>query len=164
MSDAVTAGTGLARITRDLATRVHQHLGDKFRVGSYGYGGEFSRELGFPQYNMQMQDWVCHNLPEVWKDFAGNEEGILFVIWDASRLLWLSRPENCEDPRLRDFLNKKPFRLWTYSPLDAHGVDGKLTEVLKHTLQGFDRVQAYSKWSCDVLEKTFGQSRYNVRR
>lgn len=160
MSDGLTAGTGLARITRDLAERVHKYLPDKFRVGSYGYGGPFSRALGFPMYEMKMENWVCFNLPEVWKDFAGDEHGILFVVWDASRLLWLSRPENCEDPRLRAFLESKPYELWTYSPLDAHGVDGRLTMILKHTLEGFDRVLAYSPWACDVLKKTLDESHY----
>lgn len=160
MSDAVTAGTGLARITKDLASRVHKFLPDKFRVGTYGYGGVFSKDLGFPQYEMKMHEWHCFNLPEVWKDFAGDEHGILMVIWDASRLMWLSRPENEEDPRLREFLQKKPFDVWTYTPMDAHGVDGKLTEILKHTLQGFDRVLAYSKWAYDVLEKTLDKSHF----
>jgi glycosyltransferase involved in cell wall biosynthesis len=160
MSDGVTAGTGLARITRDLAIRVHKYLPDKFRVGSYGYGGPFSRALGFPQYDMKMDNWHCFNLPEVWKDFAGDEEGILFVIWDASRLLWLARPENEEDPRLRKFLQEKRFRIWHYSPIDAHGVEGKLTAVLKHTLEGFDRILAYSKWAYDVLERTLDKSHY----
>lgn len=154
VSDAVTAGTGLGRITRDLATRVHKHLPETFRVGCFGYGGDYSRELGFPQYAMKMTDWHLYNLPEIWKDFAGEEKGILMVIWDASRVLWLSRPENEEDPRLRAFLEKKPFQLWTYSPLDAHGVGGRLTAILQHTLEGFDRVLAYSKWAYDVLEKT----------
>jgi glycosyltransferase involved in cell wall biosynthesis len=161
LSDDPTSGTGLGRITRDLATRVHRCLPDKFRVGTLGYGGHFSRELGFPQYTLRMQDWVCYNLPEVWKDFAGEEEGILFVIWDASRLLWLSRPENCEDPLLRKFLQNAKIQKWTYSPIDAHGVDGKLTAVLKHTLEGFDRVLAYSKWAYDVLERTMDKSHYN---
>jgi glycosyltransferase involved in cell wall biosynthesis len=154
LSDDPTSGTGLGRITRDLATRVHKHLPDKFRVGTCGYGGNFSRELGFPQYTIKMQDWHVFNLPEIWKDFAGDEHGILMPIWDASRLLWLARPENEEDPRLRNFLQSKPFDLWTYSPMDAHGVGGKLPAILKHTLEGFDRVLAYSKWAYNVLNIT----------
>jgi len=160
LSDDPTSGTGLGRITRDLAVRVHKHLPDKFRVATCGYGGNFSRELEFPQYTIKMQDWHVYNLPEIWKDFAGDERGILMPIWDASRLLWLSRPENEPDPRLRAFLEKKPFEIWTYSPMDAHGVDGKLTQILKHTLQGFDRVLAYSKWAYDILEKTLDKSHY----
>lgn len=154
MSDAPTSGTGLGRITRDLATRVHKYLPEQFRVGTFGYGGPFSRHLGFPHYNMNMHDWHTYNLPDVWKDFAGDEHGIIMPIWDCSRLLWLARPENEEDPRLQEFLKKKPFELWTYTPIDAHGVNGKLTAILKHTLEGFDRVLTYSSWAYEVLKKT----------
>lgn len=161
LSDDPTSGTGLGRITRDLATRVHKYLPDKFRVGTCGYGGNFSQALGFPQYSIKMENWHVFNLPEIWKDFAGDEHGILMPIWDCSRLLWLARPENEEDPRLRNFLQTKPFDIWTYSPMDAHGVDGKLTMILKHTLEGFDRVLAYSKWAYDILERTLDKSRFN---
>lgn len=160
LSDAPTAGTGLARITRDIATRVQKFLPDKFRVGTVGYGGPFSRELGFPQYHAQMRDWHISNLPEIWEDFAGKEHGILMAVWDCSRLLWLARPENEEDPRLRNFLQRKPFDIWTYTPMDAHGVGGKLTQILKHTLEGFDRVLAYSKWAENILNCTFDKSDY----
>ena len=160
MSDAVTSGTGLGRITRDLATRLHAHC-PEFRVGTYGYGGEYSRALEFPQYQMVMDNWHCYNLPDVWRDFAGTERGILFVIWDASRLLWLSRPENEENPRLQNFLKTEPFEKWTYTPIDAHGINGGLTPILKHTLQGFSRIMAYSSWARDVLQKTLDNSHYN---
>lgn len=154
LSDDPTAGTGLGRITRDLATRVHKWLPHKFRVATCGYGGNYSRELEFPQYSIKMQDWHVYNLPEIWKDFAGDEHGIIMSVWDCSRLLWLARPENEPDPKLRDFLERKPFDSWTYSPMDACGVDGKLTAILKHTLEGFDRVLGYSKWAYDILERT----------
>src|SRR6266568_8655259 len=91
ISDAPTSGTGLGRITRDLAMRIYACLPDVFRVGTMGYGGPFARGLGFPQYPMDMKDWVLYNLPEVWEDFAGEEQGIIITIWDASRLLWFSR-------------------------------------------------------------------------
>ena len=154
LSDAVTAKSGLARITRDLASRVHKHLPDVYRVGTCGYGGPVTRQLGFPNYPIDMENWVVKDLHEIWQDFAGDEKGALLSIWDASRLLWLSRPENCPDIRVQNFLRKKPFKLWTYTPMDATGPNGKLTAVLKHTLEGFDRVLAYSKWAEDILRRT----------
>lgn len=154
ISDAPTSGTGLGRITKDLATRIHANLSDIYRVGTLGYGGPFSRSLGFPQYSIDMKDWVILNLPEVWEDFAGEEKGIVMTIWDASRLGWFSRPEMCEDPRLKKLLNNPPFERWGYFPIDATGPNDKLTVVLKYIIQGYDRVLAYSQWAEDILRRT----------
>jgi glycosyltransferase involved in cell wall biosynthesis len=153
LSDAVTAGTGLARIARDLATRIHAHL-PEFRVGSLGYGGSYSSRLGFPQYQMEMSDWVVHNLPEVWEDFAGDEKGIILWIWDGSRALWFARPECCPDQRLRKWLAKAPIQKWGYFPIDATGPHDKLTGILKHTIEGYDRILAYSGWAEAILRRT----------
>ena len=72
----------------ELAGRIHTHLSDVFRVGVLGYGGPGSRKFGFQQYVIEgMSDWVIPTLPEVWEDFPGEERGIIFSIWDASRLL-----------------------------------------------------------------------------
>ena len=155
LSDAPTSGTGLGRITRDLATRIHAHL-PEFRVATLGYGGPFSCKLGFPQYNIDMQDWNVFNLPEVWDDFAGGKKGIVLTIWDATRMLWFARPENCQDVRLRKFLQSNPFEKWGYFPIDATGPHDKLTNVLKHIIEGYDRVLAYSKWAEDILHRTLG--------
>jgi glycosyltransferase involved in cell wall biosynthesis len=153
LSDAPTAVTGLARITKDLATRIHAHL-PEFRVGTLGYGGPFQRGLGFPQYRIDMQDWVVNNLPEVWEDFAGNEKGVLLSIWDSSRLQWLSRPQSCPDSQLREFLCRSPFRKWGYFPIDATGPHGKLTESVEWIINGYDRVLAYSVWAEEILRRT----------
>lgn len=154
LSDAPTAQTGLARITRDLATRIHANMADVFDVGTVGYGGTQSRSLGFPQYEMVMDNWVVHNLPDVWKDFSQGNPGILMTIWDLSRILWLTRPENCEDIELRKFLQSKPFKKIGYLPMDATGINNKLTNVLRHTAEGFDRVLAYSAWAENILRNT----------
>ncbi len=153
LSDAPTAGTGLGRITRDLATRIHAHL-PEFEVATLGYGGPQQRSLGFPQYHMEMRDWVVHNLPEVWEDFAGQRKGAILSIWDGSRLLWFARPENCTDPALRKFLTNMPAERHGYFPMDATGPNNKLTAILKHTIDAYDRVLAYSKWAEDILKRT----------
>jgi len=153
ISDAPTAGSGLGRITRDLATRIAQCL-PEFRVATLGYGGTSTRTLPFHQYDATMQDWVIFNLPDVWKDHAGDEEGIILTIWDATRLLWFSRPENCPDPRLKKFLEEGKFQRWGYFPMDANGISGKLRLYLKHIVEGYDRVLAYSKWAENILRCT----------
>ena len=157
MSDAPTSGTGLGRVTRDLASRMNRHLSDVFEVATLGYGGPQHRSLGFPQYNMEMRDWIVYNLPDVWEDFAGDRKGVLLTVWDASRLLWLARPENCSDASLRKFLKDSSFALHGYFPMDATGPNDKLTAILGHTIDAYDRVLAYSKWAADILERTLKQ-------
>lgn len=161
ISDAISAQTGLARITRDISTRVNEHLSDVFRVGVAGYGAAGSRKFPFPQYNLALQGWMCPNLPEIWEDFAGNEKGILLCVWDASRLSWLSRPERSEElapyPELKKFLMNPPFQKVIYAPVDASGPNDCLTWPLKHSLMGFDKILAYGKFGENVIRNTLGE-------
>jgi len=158
LSDAPTAGTGLGRICGDLARRIAENMPDAFRVATFGYGGVVSRHLPYHQYIIEgSQNFVCPTLPEVWRDWAGDEQGILLTIWDLSRLGWLLRPEmQCENPILREFLLKKPFKIWTYLPIDADGPNDKLTFPLHQILQGSDRILAYGKWGAGVVDRTMG--------
>lgn len=159
LSDAATAGTGLSRITRDLATRVATHMPDMFRVASLGYGGISSARLPFHQYYIEgMENWVIPTLPDIWKDFAGDEKGVVMSIWDASRMLWFARPETCEMPHLRKFLESKPFQKWGYFPIDATGPHDTLTGVLAHTIDGYDRILCYTEWAEEIVRKTLPNS------
>ena len=58
-----------------------------------------------------------------------------------TRLLWLTHPENCPDPQLKKFLISQPFEKWAYLPVDATGPHDKITGILKHTIEGFDRAR-----------------------
>ena len=163
LSDSPTSGTGLGRITRDLAIRIAEHLPDVFRVGTLGYGGLQSRSLPFPQYPWQSNpQWIVHELQDVWADFAGSEQGIVMTIWDASRLLWFSRPETLNtDPALKAFLTNPPFKRWGYWPIDATGPNNKLTAILAHTIAGYDRNLAYSRWAEEILERTLPSNEFD---
>ncbi len=160
LSDSPTSTSGLGRITRELALRIHEFMPDVFRVGCIGYGGTGSRHVPFPQYFIHdVNQWEPLELPAAWKDFAGDEHGILLSIWDASRLLWLTHPnEHCKNPALREFLlNAKlgnAFKLWTYSAIDAEGPNGRLSVLLKKVFTGFDRILVYSEWSARIVERT----------
>lgn len=155
ISDSPSGPSGLARITRDVATRIAQHLPDLFRVATFGYGSHGSCKLPFHQYVIEgMHEWVLPTLPDVWRDFAGKEHGIIMTVWDASRLLWFARPENVQDKYLRDFLNDADFDRWGYFPMDATGPHDKLTAILGHTMQAYDRVLGYSSWADKILRRT----------
>src|SRR5437660_2838271 len=130
-SDAVSAPTGLARITRDIASRVHEHLSDLFDVASIGYGGSSSSRFPWHQYAWTFNDeWIIHDLPEVWYDFASGRKGIFMSIHDARRMVWFARPATCMDPAVAKFLKRKPFKKWGYCPIDETGSPGYLSTTL----------------------------------
>ena len=161
ISDAPSSTTGLGRITRDLAVRIHKNLQDVCRVAVLGYGGPGSRKFGFQQYVIEgMSEWIIPALPEVWEDFAGDQKGVCMTIWDASRLMWFAQPARCEMlisyPILRNWLEHAPFRRWGYFPIDAAGPHDMLTFPLQQTLLGYDRILAYGKWAKDIVEETIG--------
>ena len=163
ISDAVSAPTGLARITRDLAQGVHESINDLYRVATFGYGGPGNRSLGFQQYAAEnVEDFILGQLPDVWTDFAGDEKGVVMCVWDTSRLAWLASPRESEKlnaPKYRGlmrWLEHAPFEKWLYCPVDASGPNDRMTFPLMKTLQGFDRIIAYSEWGKAVIERTIG--------
>ena len=151
LSDAVSCSSGLARITRDLATRLHANCSDAFEVASVGYGGPGSRDVPFKEYHTHSVDnWIVPELPAIWDDWAQGREGILMVVWDMSRLYWLGMPQTSPQPHLRKFAERKDVKKWAYHAIDAEGPNGKLSYRIAQTMQGFDRVIDYSGFSSKV--------------
>ncbi|MFZ3343306.1 MAG: glycosyltransferase [Terriglobales bacterium] len=149
LSDAVSSSSGLGRITRDLAIRLHAHGG--FEVATVGYGGNGSKSLPFQQYHLHsIQNWLVPELPAVWNDFVGDDEGILMCIWDLSRLYWLGMPQTCPDPGLRHWVENAKVKKWAYHAIDAEGPMGKLSHRIASTMKGFDRVLDYSAFSTRI--------------
>ena len=151
LSDAVSCSSGLGRITRDLALRVHQHLGDVFEVASVGYGGSGSVSIPFKEFHLHdVNNWLVPELPAIWLNFAGEEEGILFAVWDLSRLYWLGAPQTCPVPYLRKWVETAKIKKWAYHAIDAEGPNGGLSTRVAQTMKGFDRVLDYSAFSSKV--------------
>ena len=151
VSDSVSCTSGLGRITRDLATRIHSQM-PEFRVATCGYGGPGSSHFGWPEYHIHdIKDWLIPELPLIAKDFVRDDEELtLFVIWDASRVGWIANPAQCPVPMLRRWLETVPMKKWIYGAIDAEGPNGGLSVKLANTLKGFDRVLNYSKFSSKV--------------
>jgi glycosyltransferase involved in cell wall biosynthesis len=150
-SDSPSGPSGLARICRELASRLS--MMPEFRVATIGYGAPGSRKLPFQQYAWTKgDDWIIRELQQVWDDFTEGEDGIIFSINDLGRMLWLTNPEQYPQEPVCQWLgkNSKRMRLWTYCPIDAEGPNGKLSFPLKHTLLGFKRVLLYSEWSRQI--------------
>ena len=161
-SDAPSAKSGLARITRDLATRIATKMSDQFFVATIGYGAPGSIELPFHQYSWNHRDdFHIPELPEIWNDFTRGEPGILMTIQDPSRVLWLSDPQFGMIPSLSKWIKQMRdtgmMRLWGYFPLDAVGVNGKLTPQLAHTIAGYDRRLMYTKWAERVVKDSLSE-------
>ena len=151
LSDAVSSTSGLGRITRDLALRVHKHLGDVFEVAAVGYGGSGSVTIPFKEYHLHSIDkWLAPELPNIWNDFVGREEGILCVIWDLSRLYWLGIPGSCPVAHLRRWVETAKMEKWTYHAIDAEGPNGHLSHRIAETMKGFNRILDYSAFSSRI--------------
>ena len=153
VSDSITSPTGLGRITRELAIRIHEDLSDVYRLGVAGFGGTYSRKFPFPQY--PFKDATISELPAIWNDFAGDERGVVLFIWNASWLPWMADPDTLPECDLKKFLKSNPFEKWIYVPIDSHGPNDRLHESEKKILGGFDRVLAYTKWGGGVIDRTF---------
>lgn len=180
-SDSPVGHTGLGRIARDLALCIHENLSDVFRVGTLGIGGQIASSSRLPFYNVsvrEIQNMVPMDMPSVWDDFAGKDEGILLSITNASWNGWLSHPERMPDghpvrdfllqrpvgmgteewgalpPKLRAKYARRPFKRWLYCPVDGHCPDGTLGHHVGDILSGFDRLLAYTRYGAEVIEKT----------
>ncbi len=171
ISDAISAQTGLARIARDLAVRVHEHLSDVYRLAVAGNGSPGSCKFPFPQYNLQGLDgnWVIPSLPEIVQDFAGNEHCTLMFVWDLSRLGWFAQPDRlgaealASRPGLAEWIKTANISKWCYTPIDATGPRDRLTMPLAITALGFDRLLAYGPFGEEVLRASIGDEEANKR-
>lgn len=165
LGDSPDAYGGLSRIGRDLATLLTRS--PRFRVGFLGRDMVGSRKLPFVQYaiNTAAGQWGEGTLQRVWQDFAGDEEGILFTIWDASRLLWLAQPQLIAEkaPELAAWLATPPFHKWGYFPIDSTGPMGRLTSMSQATLMGYQRLLAYTAWGEGIIRATIGNDAANAR-
>jgi glycosyltransferase involved in cell wall biosynthesis len=164
ISDAPTCQSGLGRICRDLAVRLHENCGDVFEVSTLGYGGFGSKSIPFQQYSIEgMHDWLLPTLPDVWEDFAGDRRGICLAIWDASRLSWFAHPKRIHDKRLGAQIAAMNCEKWGYFPIDASGPNGKLTAMMGDVLTGFDRILAYTSWAENIIRETIGKEESDKR-
>lgn len=163
LSDNPNGVTGLGRITRELALRIHGHMSDTFEVATLGIGGTISRNLPFQQYQIhKLESWAVVDLPKVWADFAGDRKGIVLAIWNPSSVFWLADPSKLPAGELRTFLESKPFETWLYAPIDAEGPGGFLSAEVTDTLSGFDRVLAYTKWAANMNDRSRGLDEESV--
>ena len=156
LGDSPSLHTGLGRIGRDLATFLSRS--PLFRVGFLGRGGISAKALPFPQYCFdEVRQWGEGYLEGVWQDFAGTEQGIVFTIWDPSRLFWFGRPGGLPEGSLREFLLRPPFRKVGYFAIDSTGPGGRQTAIIRETLKGFDKTLAYGMFGSNEISNAIGR-------
>lgn len=147
LSDSVDSHSGLSRITRDIA--MHASRLPEFRVATMGRGGRGTRRTPWPQYVIGDSDWGESYINEIWRDFAGNEPGVLMSVWDPSRIRWICDPNGPT--------KGLPIQRWAYVPLDAAGPNNRLTGVLADTISRFDRVLSYGMWGEDLIARSLAK-------
>lgn len=157
LNDAPEHHTGLARIGRDLASLACTL--PQFRTGYLGRGAVGKKKFPWTSYaypeNTQSQ-WGEAWLEQVWTDFSGGEPGIIFSLWDASRMLWFGQPQTLPAGPLQKFLGSgRNFQKWGYFPVDGAGPDGvRLGCGMSAAVAGYDRVLAASEWGMNVLHQS----------
>ena len=151
LTDNPTGNTGLGRVGRQIANRIHQHMPDVFRVGIAGIGGG-ENILPYPVYPMEMK--YGDQFPYAWREHCRDGEGILLTITNAVWLEWLTNPESLPLCDLREFGMRAKMKKWAYAPVDAESAGGKLPPREAKILAKFDRVLAYTKFGADLIEKS----------
>lgn len=155
MSDGPDLPTGLARITRDLALGLSRM--PEYRVATFGRGGFYSRRFPWQQYQYPASDqWGEAHLERCWNDFTGGEPGILFTIWDATRLPWLVMPNGLTG-NLKHFIETARMLRWGYFPVDGTGPNGKMSLLAAETIRKYDRVLAYGMWAQQLMQRSTGR-------
>lgn len=155
LSDSPDVMSGLARISRDIATVACSM--PEFRVGILGRGGHGTRKMPCAQYCFpETRGFGEYDIQHAWHDFAGDAQGIVLCVWDATRVDWLSRPR-AELGDLGKWLMRRPFQLAIYAPVDATGPNDRLTSIAADSMRGFDHVLAYTSWGAGVIQRSIGR-------
>ncbi len=153
LGDGPDQKTGLGRIGHDLAWLLSGM--PEFKVGYLGRLGFGRSKYPWTSYSFsEREQWGEKRLEEAWRDLSGGVKGIVFTIWDASRLLWLADPR--EMPvSFQSMIAQGEFERWGYFMIDGAGANpGKLPLEQDHVLERFERVLVASKWAWELARKS----------
>jgi len=141
VSDGPNEATGLGRIARDLAGLAAQSQLD---LDVVSVGGPalpiWTSWRHVPMGEAERgEDWGASFVAALWASLWGRQPGILWVVWDPSRLA--------------SYLGiQAPVQIWSYPAIDAAnrvgGIGGPAGDALRHA----DRVIAYGRWASTVIK------------
>lgn len=154
LNDAPEQLSGLARIGRDLAGLLCTM--PEFRVAYLGRGGMGRRKFAWTSYEYPVSgQWGEGYIAHAWNDFSGGEPGIIWSLWDLSRMMWFTHPQGLPDDLVKFLGPGRNFRKWAYTPIDSTGPDEQsLPAAMAATARGYDRLLAPSEWGANVLRRT----------
>lgn len=149
-SDGPGLPTGLARIARDLTSRLYAEqdsLGIEVLQVGFDPKPRSSRNVPWPTYALaelhSEGDWGAEDLAECWREYfyqgAGEETGVVFSIWDPSRAYSLLPLQTAER------------ELWGYMPVDGMNVRGSIGGPAREAVARYNRVLGYGRWGSQVL-------------
>lgn len=158
-TDSPDKPTGLGRVCRDLAS--HLVSLPFLRVATYGFFGQYSSHFPWPQYTAPDVDKGLLDLPLIWRDFAGDQRGILFTITPPSWIFSIVMPQYInrepapggrikEYQSLSNWLQSKPFEHWAYLAIESHGPNYAYGLPTASIIKSLDRPLFYSKWGADI--------------
>lgn len=142
VGDGPQEATGLGRILRDLGRCI---LAEGLPIELASVGGPVPpvwRE--WPHYPMDErlhrgEDWGCSYVEQLWQSHFGNRPGILWLIWDPSRMAYYQGFNG-------------PVQKWAYAAIDAPNGVGRVGGPAADALYQFDRVIAYGRWGSEVIK------------
>lgn len=143
LGDGPQEPTGLGRIARDLTAQlVAADLPlDIVQVG----GAALPLWTAWRHVPLDERDrneaWGAPYVERLWAGLWGRQPGILFAVWDPSRLY----------PYLSAQI---PAQRWAYTAIDAQNIQGRIGGPAGDALQRFDRILAYGRWASQVIRAT----------
>jgi glycosyltransferase involved in cell wall biosynthesis len=127
----------------------------EFRVGYLGRQAFGRIKFPWQQYSFSASEqWGESRIEEAWNDLAQGARGIIFTVWDATRLLWFADPVGVPE-KLQRFLASRQFERWGYFMQDAAGLRPDLLPMTAaEVMTKYDRVLLASKWAYQLAARS----------
>lgn len=155
-TDAPDHPTGLGRICRDLASRIHADptLSQLYRVGTLGFFGKGSSRFPWQQYSAASTDDGLIKLQAICEDFGQGQRPILLTITPPTWLFHLALPQYLIgqewQPEVSAWLQTRPFEHWGYLAIETCGPLDRYPLLTREILRTLDRSLYYSKWGSQL--------------
>jgi glycosyltransferase involved in cell wall biosynthesis len=142
VGDGPQEPTGLGRILRDLGTRIVQ---SDLPVELVSVGGPVPpvwqgwRHFPLDERIHRGEDWGAGYVEALWRSVFGSRPGILWLIWDPSRLVYY-----------QGF--NAPVQQWGYPAIDAGNRNETIGGPAGEAVARLDRVIAYGRWASTIYK------------